>query len=374
MNRPDGFVGAVMAIEGVVDATAMLHGQNGCRKGLLLSRRMCPRPERDVDLPVYDGVSVVPFSGINQGDYTGRSMGKLVRALDLVSREDYRFIALLCSPGISIVGDDCARALGDCGPRIPSMVIDSSELGEEVWVGFDRAIRSTLEKITSEGKTVRPGTVVVTGLSIMHKDWRTFEEELCDILGDMGLEVICFAGAGCTVDQLIDSVNTEWCIDISPEYSVATRSYYAERGVEVVSAEESPVGFDATESFYRRIAESTGRDCSPALERLRRFRRRAYDCIRATGRDLRGRTFHVSAPESVRAPLTRFLVKSFSMLESDMDYDYLFAEGDRCVTEKASGGCQRCIDVGFPSRKVDFGMNPVLGLHGTMYLLDSLFL
>ncbi|MCQ2085400.1 MAG: hypothetical protein MJZ21_04560, partial [archaeon] len=253
MNEPDGFIGAVMAMEGITDATALLHGQNGCRKGLILSQKMCPRTDRDTDIPVYNGNPTVPYSNINQGDYTGKSYGKLQKAAQYVADEDYNLTALICSPGISIVGDDCARILRESNMPGDTMVLDSSDMGENVWTGFDKTIRACLGKVCTENLPIRKNTVVVTGLSIMHKDWASFEEELTEMLGAMGLKIICFAGAGCTVQDLKDSVGAEYCIDISPEFSTETRSFYKDNGTKVISYGCSPVGFDSVEGFYRNI-------------------------------------------------------------------------------------------------------------------------
>ncbi|MCQ2085475.1 MAG: nitrogenase component 1, partial [archaeon] len=147
-----------------------------------------------------------------------------------------------------------------------------------------------------------------------------------------------------------------------------------DNGTKGISFGCSPVGFDSVEGFYRNITEKTGGEFSLVMERLSRMKDRAYRCVIASSMDLRGRTFCVSAPPSIKDPLSKFLEESFGMLHAEERYEYLFAEGNRCVMEKASGRCPRCIDIGFPSNKVDFNRNPVLGMYGTMYLLDSLFL
>ena len=43
--EPSGFIGAAMAVQGIKDATIVLHGQNGCRKGLLPSQSLLVRTE-----------------------------------------------------------------------------------------------------------------------------------------------------------------------------------------------------------------------------------------------------------------------------------------------------------------------------------------
>ncbi len=368
--EPSGFIGAAMAVQGIKDATVVLHGQNGCRKGLLSSQSLMVRTE-ERDRRFYGTERAVPFSNIRPEDYYGRTLDKLEAVMEHVDSEEYSLKVVMSSPGISMVGDDCGRIVSDRS----TMVLDTDALPEGCPGGFDACIRSILEHLSPEQGERDGKGVNIIGLSIMHKDWYSYCHELSHLLKDAGFKVVCVLGAGCTVDDIRRSVNASYNIVVDPAYARSTSALYEERyGMKTISIGKCPIGFGSIEELFSRIGEVTG--CVPqhGLSMLKKSKRRAYEGIVASGKNLRGRTFSIIAEDTTKIPLKGWLEESFGMVECDTEPDYLFAPGNMAILEQASGRCGKGVDIGFPSSAgSDFLKRPLMGMEGCMYILDALF-
>lgn len=368
---PDGFIGSIMAVEGIPDATVVLHGQRGCRKGLLQSESCLLRPDRDrlVDVPYYAGNRTVPYSCMTTNDFNGTSSGRLADAMRYVSGEDYSLRVLLCSPSVSVVADDLSGYSDD-----NTLVVDRDCLEGDCHHGFDTMIRMILEHLVPDDADIVPGTVNLIGLSIMHKDWRTVRQEITRFLRDAGLEVVSAPGAGSNVDELRASGVAEYCVVMTPEYCPETSEFYGLHGSKIITTGRSPVGFDAVLELYRAIERETGRGLDHGIRMLNMNRRRAYESILASGTDLIGTTFRVEATPSIADTLSEWLETSVGMVVTEGVPDVLFASGDRARIAELTGGCRKGVDIGFPSsRGIDISAAPVLGASGAMYILDRLF-
>lgn len=370
-----GLAGAVFAVEGISDATAFLHGQNGCRRPLTETQRLFPRPEHldSIDRPAYSGCCTVPFSKVDHTDYSGGSYFKLRNALESISLDGYGLVVIFTSSGLSIVGDDVQRAIGESGIGETAMIAGDATVQCGFTEGFDRMMSEILRRFDGPSQGIEEGTAVVVGLGISQKDWTSVREETGLMLESMGIGCSCFLGAGCSLDDIRRSMSAEYCIDLCPDMSTETRRFYEERGTQTVSIGCSPVGFDAVEELYGKIADATGKDAAGPMAAIGRYKKRAYRSMLAADRDMSGVPFCVDAMDSIARPLTSFLEDSFGMARSDDAYDVLFADGYRCRAESRTGMCRRCIDLGYPTDKVDFARGPIMGLDGTMHILDRLF-
>ena len=369
--EPSGFIGAAMAVQGIRDATVVLHGQNGCRKGLVTSQRLLVRTD-ERDRVFYGKDRALPYSNIRPEDYYKGTIQKLEAVMDHVASEDYALKVVMCSPGISLVGEDCRNAIPPDGS---TMVLDTDDLPADCAGGYDSCICSVLERLAPESGERIPNGVNIIGLSIMHKDWTSFAHELCHLLRDAGFKVICVLGAGCSVGDVVASVNASYNIVVDPSYSKATAELYESRyRIPAISIGECPVGYDSIESLFRKIGEETGTLPEHGMSMLRKSKRRAYEGIVASGKTMRGRTFSIIADDSTKVPLRAWLEDSFGMVECYDHPDYLFAPGNIAMLEQASGRCGKGVDIGFPSTSgSDFLKRPLMGLEGCMYILDALF-
>lgn len=369
---PGAYVGGVMAAQGIPGAVPVLHGQNGCRKGLSLCNRLYPRKDSPRGP---DGHRSVEFTGVTAADYTNEaSYRKLEEKLSALSGR-YGMYLLFTSPGLSIVGDDCLRAARAAGTGDRVVSFDPDQLGTGCPEGFDTVVREVLRRTVPDRAEAIPGTVNVLGLSIMHKDWRCVKQEIGHLLGKAGLKVLSFPGAGSSLEELRASASAEFNIVLCPEHCAKTAAFYTEMfGTPAVSSGESPVGFDAFERFYRRVSDETGHETEHGFQMLKNSRRRAYECILASDTDLTGMSYRIDSVPSTADPLGRWLESSLGMVPAAGRPDVLFAPGDDALFAERSGRCGTGIDIGFPSSAyVDFSKAPVMGLDGAMYILGSLF-
>ena len=368
--EPSGFIGAAMAVQGIRDATVILHGQSGCRKGLLGSQQMMVRTEQR-DMRFYSDDRAIPYSNIRPEDYYKNTLNKLEATMDHIDQEDYNLKVLMCSPGISLIGDDCRRVVRK---DESTMLLDTDKLSNNGCAGFDECIHDILEFLDTEKDERIENGINIIGISIMHKDWASFLHEFTHLLKDAGFKIICTLGAGCTVEDIKRSVNASFNIIIDPEYAKETAELYRNRyGIQSISIGKCPVGFDAIEEIFKKIEETTGILPQHGISMLKKSKRRAYEGIVASGKNLSGKTFSIISTESTAVPLREFLINSFGMVECNEAPDYLFAPGNIALLEQASGRCTKGIDIGFPSSSgPEFLKKPLMGMEGVMYILDSM--
>lgn len=407
--RPDGFIGMVMGIEGISDATTLMHGPDGCRKNLtVLSSKCYPRGQSHVDMstPYYRGMSRIPCTGVVSSDYIFGSYRKVVEALTFLKKESPGMVAIVSTPGASLIGDDCQKAIVECGMEDIAMTMDADLISHPLGYGFDRTMSEIASKFAVAGAKQR-GKVNVLGANVLMKDWPTVVEEFSHMLSLMGLEVGCFLGAGCSVEEIRQSGTAEFNIVLLPEYAERTAEAYARLfGTPSISPGFAPVGFDATAEWLRRVAGATGRDCSAALEYVAGVRSRAYRCMLASRNRVHGESFAIDAEASVAYPLTRWLMDSFSMVpcsitmspdgceasieslstfleerslgemigaEASGFADVILCDGNTARLKQGAKLCRKGIDISFPSiSNVDFRRSPVFGPSGALYLLDRL--
>ncbi len=356
MTEPDGLTGAAVAVQGIKDATLLLHGQNGCRKGLLAVERCMPGDN-------------VPFTDVSPADYYGGTPLKLERSLDELS--DSKLVVVLETPALTLIGDDIDGLIASRDGRIH---LNTDSLGSEVGTGFDMAMVRILQYISPKRTEAVENGAVIVGLSVAHKDWRTVKMEMGHLMKNAGLKLMSAIGIDCTLDDLRSSANASYCIVLDPDFCEETRKFYEDLGLKVISIGCQPIGFDRVKELYDAISEATGHRMEHAYEMLAKYRGRAYDGIKASGRSLVGRSYRIDASDSLSVPLSAWLEDSFGMVEDDSGRpDYLFTSGPKAVLEQAAGRCGKGIAVRYPPAKYDFVKSPVIGLDGSMCILDGLF-
>lgn len=369
-QRASGFIGAAMAVQGITDATVILHGQTGCRKGLIASQSLMNRTERR-DREFYGTENAIPFTNVTSQDYYTHTLDKLQSLVSHVDGENYALKVLMCAPGTSLIGDDLERV--QTADNTMSLPIDA--IPKYAPEGFDHAIFSILEHLSPESIEKDPMSVNLLGLSIMHKDWYSVCHEISHLLKDAGFRVRCVLGAGCSVGDILESTGSSYSIVLDPMYCAKTSELYEKKfGITTISIEECPIGFDAFRRLLNEIESVTGVRVAHGHSMLKKSMKRGYQGINASGISMKGRRFAIVADRSTYIPLKDFLVSSFGMVEDPKNPDYLFAPGDIARAEESSGNCRKGIDIGFPSTYgQDFLKKPLMGLEGTMYILDGLF-
>lgn len=412
-SLPDGMTGAIMAVEGISDARAFLHGPGGCRaRHMVHSTAVFPRPDSDQSFsePYFYGYDRVPATYLDEYDYINGALYKVEEALPYIVAKEPSLIVTLDSPGAGLIGDDHDAAFRSAGIDRISIHIGENLSSMPMTEGAGRTLAAVMGHLSPERGDVRRGKVNLLGLSIMDKDWRAAREDLSVLLGDMGLEVACAPGAGSSVGEMMRSVDSEVNVVVCPEMCVGLRGWYASEGVpEAVSPMGAPVGFDATEAWVRTVADATGRDPTRALERIDRCRVRItekFEGMRYNALRIRGMTFSVAGTASVVRPLAEWLYGYLAMApgaakadpgadpiqaealrrfldsagfgeawdrEPEAGSGAVLCEGIAAETMRLRGECRVAIPIGYSTMGLDDVIpRPVYGMQGAMYILDEL--
>ena len=343
-----------MAVEGIADSTVLMHGPEGCRKNLgALTQKVYPRRDRSVNMmtPYYRGSSRIPYTDLESSDYIYGAYDRVYEALQYIKERNAQFIAVVCSPGASLIGDDCQKAIDENGLSDRAIVLDADLSSKPINIGIDLTLRRVLEKISPDGTAVRKDTAVLLGNHVLQKDWESVNEEMSRILSLMGIEVICCVGAGCTVQQLRDSSQAEYAIIVCPEYAQQTAQYYSETfGTKVVNPRYSPVGFEATEDWIRNVAEVTGKDPSDALGYVDSLKKRAYRRMLAARFDTDAFGYIIDAEPSICYPLAKFFYDNLQMVPKCLRYnDISYAPSERLMEDFLDGiGMKNVLDTDVP--------------------------
>lgn len=412
-SLPDGLTGAIMAVEGISDARAFLHGPGGCRvRHMVHSTAVYPRSDVDdpYSEPYFFGYPRVPATYLDEYDYINGALYKVEEALPYVSAKEPSLIVIIDSPGAGLIGDDHEAAFRRAGLDTISVHPQGSLSSVPVTEGVGRTLASVMERLGSERGDVREGRVNLLGLSLLDKDWRAAREDLSLLLGDMGLEVACAPGAGSSVQEMVDSVDSELNVVVCPEMCTGLREWYSSRGVpEVCSEGGAPVGFDAIEAWVLAVADATGRDPSKALGRIDSCRKRIterFEGMRYNAVRIRGLTFSAAGTASVVRPLAEWLYSYLAMAPAAVKADpgadpeqavaivrfldetgfgdawdlepvagsgVVLCEGIEAEAMRLRGECRVAIPIGYSSMGLDDVIpRPVYGLQGSMYILDEL--
>ncbi len=412
--QADSFTGMVMAIESIDGARALLHGPGGCRKNALaLASKSFSRPkERNPEefmKPYFYGNPRFPCTYVEADDYVMGAQKKLIDALKTVGSVNDELLVVICSSGASIIGDDISGAIKEAGLEDRCFSFDKTMEAGTVGEGFDRTIESVIEWQNAAKVPKKDKTVNLLGISVLMKDWRSAVKDLKHLLELMGIGVLCIPGAGCTLSDLKESVAASANLVVYPEYCRATAACYEkEHGIPAIVSEDGmPVGFDATESWIKKVAAHFGVSPDPALSAVNEQRRRAAICLMSSrGFSAEGEEFAVRADLSIAYPLVKWLYSYLSMvptsvivtdsgdaammsrLEAFLDKigcrDSLGApmplyvkaflgDGNSTQIEEIKGNVYRGVDICHPSiMRTDFISKPIVGPTGALYILDEI--
>ncbi|NLK25735.1 MAG: nitrogenase [Euryarchaeota archaeon] len=319
----DGFTGAILAVESVVDAAAILHGPLGCKyfQSSMSDTHYTRSGSQDASELGELGFFMqarVPCDFLDVHDYINGGSDKLETVLPIIASRREGLLAIINSPGAALIGDDVAQSVDRLGLSHRTVLIDNPCCSCPASKGFEEGIIAVLDAVRPPQRYRRKRTVNLLGLSIMHKNWEGTVKELRRLLSLMGIETIATIGAGCTIEEMRASSEAELNIILCPEYGQRTAEWYAKTfGTPyLISPRGAPVGFDATEAWLLAVAHELGVDPSPAIADLTSAKSRARMALEKfnlyTGLP-RGATFSIRADSSIAYPLTKWLVTYLGM-------------------------------------------------------------
>ncbi len=414
--RPDGFTGALMALEGIRDAAVILHGPTGCRGyHAALSEQWFPRDTRYEPLNYTDrfyfGQPRIPTTYLDGDDFVFGAGEKLTQAICAVLDRNPALVAVVNAPGAALIGDDLKRCLSSVEPQAPCVCIEMPSISQPTGEGHQQALIAVLDVLNLTPRQKKTHTVVLIGLSIVHQHWEGSTAELRQLLGLCGIEVLCVVGAGSSIEEWKKIPEASCFAVLHEEYGDRVARWLAERfPVPVVRMDAgAPIGFAATEEWLCSVAAAVKADPAPAIaelrERRREVARRMYRID--TFQDIvRGSRFSVQADPSVALPLTQWLYSYLGMipaavetpeymdsplaqrlqsfLESihcddawqrnwrEMEAEVLFADGCQAAVARVSGLIPACVELMLPSDIYwDIVPKALLGARGAAYLVEQ---
>jgi nitrogenase molybdenum-iron protein alpha/beta subunit len=412
---PDGFVGAVMAVESISDALAFLHGPGGCRvRFMVYSSAVFPRmrleEHDDYFVPYFYGYPRVPATYLDEYDFINGAYYKLEEGLPIIDGKRPKLVVIINSPGAGLIGDNHEKAIIEAGMRDRAIWMDEALVSMPMTEGYDHTLTEIMEHLAPERTHVDKDTVNLVGMTVLEKDWEYAVDEMRENLEAMGLKVRCVPGAGADLEQLRDSVNSEYNIVVCPEACARLCGFYESKGVRTIRSDKgAPVGFDAVEAWYRKIAEVTGKDPSVPLAKVakardtiyRKFVGMKYNALR-----IKGLRFSIAGVSSVVRPLTEWLYTYLAVAPIGVDVDpgydereveclkrflesvdysdsfgkelvagsnIVLCEGITALTMSLNGECMIGIPIGQSSMGLDDVIpRPIYGVQGSLFILDEI--
>ncbi len=324
LARPDGFVGALYAVEGIQDAATLLNGPTGCKIFLSCTAEQQNRREHDYDEmrhaeEFFFQQHRVPCTYLDDYDFVFGASQKLEYVFSRIAEKGYNLIGVLNSPGAALIGDDLDRYIEWSGISTPTMVIEKPDFTRNFEAGWLTAVRNTLEVLDPAPVEIKKKCVNLIGMSIWHKDWEGSIENLAELLELCGITVHTTICAGCSVDELRNLRCAEYNVILHDEMGRELGLWLEDRyGMPMVrSSEGAPFGFDALESWLMQVTESIGVDPSPAMERIAKYKTRVCEKLMEfnlqTGLP-KGATFGVCLEASLALPVVKWFHSYLGMV------------------------------------------------------------
>lgn len=327
---PDGFIGTLLAIEGIKDARAVLNGPTGCRGyPAYFSDRHYPRDDflnrGSFEELCFFGQPRIPCTYLDSEDYILGSRQKLQEILPLIAEKGATLLAVVNSPGASLIGDDLKRICAEAQLDDICMAFEGAAYSRPLPEGFDEAITAVLRWLRLNNLPHMKNRVNLLGFSMFQKHWQGNIAEIRHLCELMGLTVVSVPGAGSCISEMRESTTASFNIAIFPEYCRKTAEFYkSEFGISsVYSPGGAPVGFDATETWIQTIATATGCDPEPALAEIRKCRKHAYHQIARYYHEAgypKGATFAIRGDSSFVLPVTSWLYEYLSMVPVSVEF------------------------------------------------------
>lgn len=323
LAEADGFFGSILAVEGITDACTILNAPTGCKMHIgELSKDQFRREVGQSDMrwaeEFFFGQDRLPCTYLDDYDYVFGPAEKLEYVFGRVAEKGYSYIAVLNSPGASLIGDDLQRYIDWAKLDVPTLVLDKPHFSESFEAGWIDAAASTIDALAPTEMPVVRKTVNLLGLSIWHKHWKGSRAELERLLALCGIRVHSVLLADCSVEQIRRLRSAECNVVVHDELGAPLGEHLANRyDMPLVrSSDGAPIGFDAAEMWVRAVCEAVEVDPAPAVEEIQKHRKQTaeklYRFTLKTGMP-RGVGFGVALDASLALPLTKWLAGYLAM-------------------------------------------------------------
>ncbi len=277
---PDSFSGLVFAFEGMKNIVTLINGPSGCKfyHSATSDNQEIRQFEFDpLNYPEnwYFGQPRVPCTYLDKRDYVYGSKDKIVEALEFLKNNvEMDLIALINSPGASLIGDDLV-GISEENSQTPIITVQTPGYSEAFCVGFDEGILALLKHFVKKDVPQKPKTVNLFGISIYHRNHKGDIAEITKILRLCGIQVNCVVGDGSSIHDLQHVLEAELNIVVNPEFAIKSVNYLENMGMKTYVSTPL-IGFNNTEKFITEISEILKTEPSEAIEYSQRARAQAY--------------------------------------------------------------------------------------------------
>ena len=323
-NEPDGFLGAVIAAQGVKGLKAMINGPGGCRSRTMnLLREMILEYRGDDSCccrsKYMSRVSMLPCTFLNADDIILGSAGKITDGLKSVIGGTGSDVVLVDTLGATVQVVDRERAVMESGYAEHVILADDDLSSMSVSEGFDDTMVRILARYVRSPVQTAQVSVNVLGYTIADRSWDYGKREISRMLISLGVSKIRFIGCDSSVEELAESSSASLNVLIHPEFSIGTAKWYRDTyGVPyLVPSAGSPIGFDSVRSFLAEVADALKLDPSDALKDVDEVESHVIKVIQnydKLANSLRGCSMVMKGLPSDLLPISSFLYDYFNLV------------------------------------------------------------
>ena len=321
---PDSLTGSILAVEGIADAAVLLNGPTGCKfyHGAVSERQFQRSDSIDplhYSEEFYFGQPRVPATYLDNQDYVFGPSEKLEKILPVAAGKGHSLIAVVNSPGASLIGDDLEKFITEAGLSVPCVSLENPGFSTSFGTGFQEAVISVIKRLAPLPKPEVQHSVNLVGISIYNRHWEGSLNELRILLETCGINVASVICAGTTVEELKNLRTARYNLIIHEEYGGKIASFLEDSfGIKkIVPQNGAPIGFDSSSAWIREICTVFGIDDKAAQNTINKGRSRSC-AVLSRFNSLTGlpkaATFAVSAESSVAYPLTKWLYTYLGMV------------------------------------------------------------
>ena len=416
---PDSISGMIFALEGIKNAVVLLNGPMGCRfyhsttsefrvvRPQLRSRADSKGHSSVVDHSVFSDwffrQERVPCTYLDGYDYVYGTKDKVCSALDYMAQNvAFDVLAIVNSPGASLIGDDLVRICEEKLPDHRVVVLESSgysdafeegaseaclallkQVGKPLW---DERCRQQVESnksasnqtVSKEGDSAPTARKVnLLGLNIWQRNITGDVEELRRLFSLCGVGVNTVLLADCSLGDIAKIPEADLNVVLYPETGLACAGYLEEiLGMPYYVCETLPIGFSALEKMFADLCGILG--TSDEALRIESEKARALAWVRigeisrSSGKP-RGVKYYVDGNASVQKAYSAFLSDYLGMRRCGAEDAELVFSDANVISELMLRNRTFCgIEISLPGMGyVDLVPKTHMGIRGTLFLIEQ---
>lgn len=406
LEKPEGLLGHLLALEGVRDSATMINGPTGCKMYPAdLSEKMFR--DRGYGAIARNLFTIagryhfcqprLPCTYLDGGTFISGSGGRLGDLYGELLKTKPGLIGVVNSPGASLIGED----LSALGSDVPTVRVESPGFSRPLSEGFQDCAIEVIKALKPVKTGMRHG-VCIMGMGIWQHGWEDSIRELRRMLALCDVEVIAAVCAGSSAEEMRGIADSELNLVIYEENGLRIAEHCRETfGTDYLCG--MPFGFDSIGAWIEEVCSRLGKDPSKALDDLAFWRRRSAETVSnldASFVQIGGRSFTMSGEPSFVDAAASFLYDYLGLIpvalsggdagrpvpiacrlesrgvEIGDDFwstpaDIAFGSGTEVSALKYNGTVLDGMDISEPSRiHVSITDEPLLGTMGTVMLLQ----